>query len=87
MKIIFQERGWEDYLYWQAQDQKTIKRINKLIKDIDLNGNEGIGHPEPLKHDLSGFWSRKIDEANRLVYRIENGVIEVTECRTHYGDK
>ena len=87
MNIVFQEQGWEDYVYWETQDKKTIKRINNLIKDIKRNGNEGIGHPEPLKHDLTGFWSREIDEANRLVYRIENGMIEIAECRTHYGDK
>jgi len=87
MKLIFQERGWEDYLYWQTQDKKTLKKINKLIQDIERNGNEGIGHPEPLKHDLSGFWSREIDEKNRIVYCIENGVIEIAKCRTHYGDK
>ena len=87
MRLIFQERGWEDYLYWQTQDKKTLKKINKLIDDIERNGNDGIGHPEPLKYELSGFWSREIDEKNRLVYRIENGMLEIAECRTHYGDK
>ena len=86
MRKIWDDIAWEDYLYWQTQDKKTIKRINKLIQDIERNGNEGLGHPEPLKHDLSGFWSREIDEQNRLVYRIENGMIEIAECRTHYGD-
>jgi len=85
-KLIFQERAWEDYLYWQMQDKKTIKRINQLIKDIDRTAFTGIGRPEPLKHDLSGFWSREIDAKNRLVYRIEKGIIEIAECRSHYGD-
>ena len=87
MRIIFQERAWEDYLYWQTQDKKTLKKINRLIDDIERNGNDGIGHPEPLKYELSGFWSRGIDEKNRIVYRIENGILEIAECRTHYGDK
>jgi len=87
MRIIFQERAWEDYLYWQTQDKKTLKKINRLIDDIERNGNDGIGHPEALKYELSGFWSRGIDEKNRLVYRIENGILEIAECRTHYGDK
>ena len=87
MRIIFQELGWSDYIYWQTQDKKTLKKINKLIEDIERNGYNGIGHPEPLKHELSGFWSREIDEKNRLVYRIENGILEIAKCRTHYGDK
>lgn len=87
MRKIWYDLAWEDYLYWQTQDKKTLKRINQLIKDIERNGYIGIGHPEPLKHDLSGFWSREIDEKNRLVYRIENETIEIAECRTHYGDK
>ena len=85
--LSFMSQGWEDYLYWQTQDKKTIKRINKLIQDIDRNGNEGMGKPEPLKHDLSGYWSRQIDDANRIVYKITNGEIVVFSCRTHYGDK
>ena len=73
MKKIWFEEAWEDYLYWQTQDKKTIKRINLLVKDIERNGLEnGIGKPEPLKENLSGFWSRRIDDVNRLVYRIEN---------------
>jgi len=87
MKVDFHEQGWEDYLYWQTQDKKTIKKINDLIKDIKRNGHDGIGHPEPLKHDLTGLWSREIDKKNRLVYRIENDTIEIAECRTHHGDK
>lgn len=87
MRKIWYEVAWEDYLYWQTQDKKTLKKINKLLDDIERNGNDGIGHPEPLKYELSGFWSREIDGKNRLVYRIENGMLEIAECRTHYGDK
>ena len=81
---VWADEAWEDYLYWQDQDKKILKRINKLIKDIERNGHNGIGKPEALKHDLSGFWSRRIDEVNRLVYRIENEQIEIAQCRTHY---
>lgn len=84
---IWDEDAWEDYLYWQTEDRKTLKRINQLIKDIERNGNVGIGKPEPLKGDLSGFWSREIDKKNRLVYRIEKDEIQIIQCRTHYGDK
>lgn len=83
---IWADAAWEDYLYWQGQDKKTLKRINLLLKDIDRNRHEGIGKPEPLKHDKQGFWSRRIDESNRLVYRIKDGCIEIAQCRTHYGD-
>ena len=76
--------AWEDYLYWQQQDRKILKRINMLLRDIDRNGNEGIGKPEPLKHNLRGFWSRRIDEEHRLVYRIVGDTIEIAQCRTHY---
>lgn len=72
MNKIWQDDAWEEYLYWQKQDKKTLKRINDLIKDIERNGNLGIGKPEALKHELQGFWSRRIDEKNRLVYRIIN---------------
>jgi toxin YoeB len=85
--LSFMPEGWNDYLYWQTQDKKTIKRIHQLIQDIDRNGYEGIGHPEPLKHDLSGYWSRQIDEKNRLVYKIIKNEIIIFSCRTHYGDK
>jgi toxin YoeB len=81
------EDAWEDYLHWQKFDKKTLKRINALIKDIERNGNEGIGKPEPLKGDLSGWWSRRIDINNRIVYRICNDRIEIIQCGSHYGDK
>ena len=79
--------AWEDYLYWQSQDKKTLKRINQLLKDIGRNGYTGIGKPEPLKGDMKGYWSRRIDDVNRLVYRIADNRIEILQCRSHYGDK
>ena len=87
MNKVWSDESWEDYLYWQTQDRKTLKRINRLLQDIDRNGNEGIGKPEPLKHDYQGFWSRRIDQVNRLVYRIVNGQIEIAQCGLHYKDK
>ena len=83
-KVTFSDEGWEDYLYWQTQDKKTLKKINQLIKDIIRNGYTGIGKPEPLKDDLQGYWSRKIDDYNRLVYRIAGESIEIIECKEHY---
>lgn len=79
--------AWDDYLYWQSQDKRTLKRINQLLKDIDRNGYTEIGKPEPLKGDMSGYWSRRIDDVNRLVYRINDNRIEVLQCRSHYGGK
>ena len=80
--------GWDEYTAWQAEDKRVIKKINSLIKDIIRNGNTGLGHPEPLKGDLSGFWSREIDEKNRLTYKIlENGNVLIAHCKGHYGDK
>ncbi|MCL2067811.1 MAG: Txe/YoeB family addiction module toxin [Treponema sp.] len=87
MNISFTETGWRNYLYWQSQDKKTIKRINQLLKDIERSCNDGIGKPEALKEDLSGWWSRRIDDTNRLIYRIENDKIVISSCRTHYGDR
>ena len=81
------ESAWNDYVDWQSEDKKTLKRINALIKDIDRCWNDGIGKPEPLTGDFSGFWSRRIDDKNRLVYRVTNGIFEIAQCRTHYGDK
>ena len=88
MKRLWTERAWDDYEYWQTQDRKTLKKINNLLKDIERNGNEGMGKPEPLTGNLAGWWSRRIDEKNRLIYRLrEEGIIEISQCRTHYGDK
>lgn len=84
---IWQDDAWQDYMYWQKQDKKTVKRINQIIKDIDRNGYVGIGKPELLKGNLSGFWSRRIDDKNRIVYRINNGKIEIAQCGSHYRDK
>ena len=86
MNKVWFDRAWDDYLQWQKIDKKTLKRINTLLKDIERNGNMGIGKPEPLKHGLSGFWSREIDEKHRLVYRIENNQIEIAQCKGHYDD-
>lgn len=82
--IIFTEKAWEEYCYWQLQDRKTLKRINLLLTDIKRNYFIGIGKPEPLKENLTGYWSRRIDETNRLVYRIRNKQIEIIQCRGHY---
>jgi toxin YoeB len=86
MKTVWFEEAWEDYLYWQTQDRKTLKRINQLISDISRCSNEGIGKPEPLKGDFSGFWSRRIDAVNRLVYRIQGDVVEILSCKGHYDE-
>ncbi len=84
MKLIFSDNAWEDYLYWQNTDKKILKRINKLIKDIQRNKYEGIGKPEPLKHNLSGYWSRRINVEHRLVYKIEKKRIMIAQVRYHY---
>ncbi|MDY5062186.1 MAG: Txe/YoeB family addiction module toxin [Dialister sp.] len=78
--------GWEDYLYWQTEDRKTLRKINTLLKDIERNGNEGIGKPEPLTGDLSGFWSRRINQKDRLIYALEMDQIIIIACRYHYDD-
>lgn len=82
--ISFTEKAWQDYCYWQTQDKKTLKRINLLLQDIKRNNFSGIGKPEPLKNDLSGFWSRRIDDSNRLVYKINNEQIEIIQYKGHY---
>lgn len=85
MNKIWTDEAWKDYLYWQNQDKKTLKRINKLIEDIERNGNvEGIGKPEPLLYDLQGFYSRRIDETNRLVYVVDSNGLNIISCRFHY---
>jgi toxin YoeB len=80
----FTDEAWDDYVYWQTQDRKTLKRINDLIKDIERDPFAGIGKPEALKHSLSGCWSRRIDETNRLVYMVEQGELVIIACRYHY---
>ena len=87
MNKVWYDGAWEDYLYWQGQDKKTLKRINQLLQDIDRNGNIGIGKPEALIGNYSGFWSRRIDDLNRLIYRIIDGEIEIAQCKDHYNDK
>ena len=84
MKIIFAEAGWEDYLHWQQTDKKILKRINNLIKDISRSPFDGISDPEPLKHNWSGFWSRRITKEHRLVYTVEQNSILIAQCRFHY---
>ena len=83
-KISFTSKAWEEYCYWQAQDKKTLKRINLLLMDIQRNNFEGIGKPEPLRENLRGFWSRRIDDVNRLVYKISNEQIDIIQCKGHY---
>ena len=84
LDLLFLPEGWEDYLYWQSQDKKTMRRINALIKDIQRNPFEGLGKPEPLKENYQGWWSRRIDKVNRIVYKVENRRIIIAQCRTHY---
>ena len=87
MNKVFADTGWEDYLYWQVEDRRTLKKINGLINDIARNGNEGMGKPEPLRGNLSGYWSRRINAKERLVYRIDENNIYILACSYHYGDK
>ncbi|BBH11998.1 MULTISPECIES: Txe/YoeB family addiction module toxin [Chromobacterium] len=84
MQIKFDDNAWEDYLYWQQSSKPTLKRINALIKDIQRNPFEGIGKPEPLKHQFAGFWSRRIDDEHRLVYAVLSNVLTILQCRYHY---
>lgn len=84
LSLSFSSQAWEEYLYWQKQDKKTLKRINQLLQDIQRNAFVGIGKPEPLKGDFSGYWSRRIDDVNRIVYRVSDDVIEVLQCKGHY---
>ncbi len=82
--LCWTDAAWEDYVYWQAQDRKTLKRINKLIDDVRRSPFDGIGKPEALRENLSGFWSRRIDDTNRLVYTVETVAITIIACRYHY---
>ena len=87
MKKVWHDTAWGDYLLWQTEDKKTLKKINQLIQEIERNGYNCIGKPEPLKGRLSGWWSCRIDEKNRLVFRLKEEVLEINSCNGHYGDK
>jgi toxin YoeB len=84
VNIQFSSKGWEDYLYWQETDKKTLKKLHELMKDVSRSPYEGIGKPEPLKHALRGFWSRRITDEHRLVYKVEGNVLYVVQARYHY---
>jgi toxin YoeB len=84
MKIIFLGTGWEDYLYWQETDKKILRKINSLINEVERSPFQGAGKPEPLKYNLAGWWSRRVDLEHRLVYRVENDSIYILQCRYHY---
>lgn len=84
MKLVFAEHAWEDYLYWQKTDKKILNRINMLIKEIQRDPFHGIGKPEPLKHALSGYWSRRINDEHRLVYKVEDNSVLIAQARYHY---
>ncbi|MDD6484030.1 MAG: Txe/YoeB family addiction module toxin [Clostridiales bacterium] len=86
MKLLWDESAWEDYCYWQTQDKKTLKKVNALIKDIQRDAFSGLGKPEPLKLNLSGWWSRRIDSENRIVYKLSDGNIIIASCKGHYED-
>ena len=86
MNKVFTENAWKDYLYWQTEDRKTLKKINQLLNDISRNGNVGIGKPEALVGDLSGYWSRRINDKDRLIYKIDEQNIYIISCRFLYND-
>ncbi|MCQ5202302.1 Txe/YoeB family addiction module toxin [Mordavella massiliensis] len=86
MNKVFTENAWKDYIYWQTEDRKTLKKINRLLDDISRNGNTGIGKPEPLVGNLSGFWSRRINDTDRVVYRIDENNVYILACRYHYDN-
>jgi len=86
-RLAFTALGWESYLFWQLQDRRTLTRINELIRECQRDPFCGIGKPEPLKRDLAGCWSRRIDQTHRLVYRVDAEKIEILSCRFHYGDR
>ncbi|WP_374242896.1 Txe/YoeB family addiction module toxin [Zoogloea sp.] len=84
MKLVFAELAWEDYLHWQQQDRKMVDRINKLIRETQREPFSGIGKPEPLKHALAGFWSRRINDEHRMIYRVEGEELQIAQLRYHY---
>ncbi|OBG39949.1 MULTISPECIES: Txe/YoeB family addiction module toxin [Mycolicibacter] len=85
MKLVWDESAWDDYLYWQRQDRRVLRRINQLVADIQRNGNEGIGKPEPLKRGFQGYWSRRITAEHRLVYKVVDDEVRIAQCRLHYS--
>jgi len=85
MRLVWDENAWADYVWWQTEDRRVLRRINALIKDIERNGNGGIGNPEPLRHGFRGYWSRRITDEHRLIHRIDHNEIRVAACRCHYG--
>ena len=84
MNKLFSQTGWDDFMAWVREDRKIAKKIHTLLKDIERNGNEGIGKPEPLRHDLAGYWSRRITEKDRLIYRFDETTIYIAACKGHY---
>ncbi len=84
MKLVFSDEAWDDYVYWQKQDRKMVERINKLIQEVKRDPFSGVGKPEPLKHALAGFWSRRITDEHRMVYRVENDALLIAQLRYHY---
>lgn len=84
MKKIWSEQAWDDYICWQKQNKNLLRKINQLIKDIERNPFEGLGKPEPLKNNLTGWWSRRIDDAHRIVYRVKENNLEIAQCKEHY---
>lgn len=85
MRLVWDAHAWEDYLWWQAQDRKVRGRINTLIRDVMRHGNEDIGKPEPLEHDFAGYWSSRITDEHRLVYKVVDDEVRIAACRYHYG--
>jgi len=84
MNLLFSTNAWEDYLYWQQTDKKVLRKVNELIKEVSRNPYEGIGKPEPLKHAYAGYWSRRITDEHRLVYKVEGGIVKIAQVRYHY---
>lgn len=84
MNRIFSDIAWDQYLFWQSEDKKTAKKINDLIRDIERNGDAGLGKPEPLKHELTGYWSRRITDFHRLIYSVDENTIYIASCKGHY---
>jgi toxin YoeB len=84
VRLVFADEAWEDYLYWQKQDRKMVERINRLIREVQRSPFEGAGKPEPLRHALSGFWSRRINDEHRMVYRVVDGELQIAQLRYHY---